>query len=105
MFTKLSREAIVAARSGSGDAAEDDRAWAVTTAPADFEAVYEALSRMGWTLELSDVPANPQVIADADPARKIFKHMDKLEELDDVQRVASTFELPDALMAELSSLV
>jgi len=98
----------VAMEAGAEDVVDEGDAWEVSMAPADFEAVYEALSKTGWTLEsseLSDVPSNMQVIEDPDTAKKILKLMDKLEDLDDVQRVSSNFELPDALMAELSSLV
>lgn len=98
----------VALEAGAEDVVDQGDAWEVTTAPADFEAVYEALQKTGWTIErseLADVPSNMQVIEDPDTAKKILKLMDKLEDLDDVQRVSSNFELPDALMAELSSLV
>lgn len=98
----------MALEAGAEDVVDQGDAWEVSTAPADFEAVYEALVKTGWTIErseLADVPSNMQLVDVADTAKKILKLMDKLEDLDDVQRVSSNFELPDALMAELSSLV
>ena len=38
----------------------------------------------------------------ADGAPKVLRLVEALEDLDDVQRVSSNFEIPDALMAELS---
>jgi YebC/PmpR family DNA-binding regulatory protein len=97
----------VALEAGAQDLVDHGDAWEVLTEPADFEAVFGALSQTGWPIEsseLSDVPSTMQVIDDPDVARKLVKLMGKLEDLDDVQRVSSNFEIPDALMAELTAI-
>lgn len=105
---RLSEDEVlnVALEAGAQDVIDQDDAWEVLTAPEDFEAVYEALQRTGWTIEsseLSDVPSTMQVIEDLDTAKKLVKLMSKLDDLDDVQRVSSNFEIPDALMTELAA--
>ena len=38
---------------------------------------------------------------DADNARKVLKLMERLDDHDDVQSVASNFNIPDEVMAEI----
>lgn len=104
----LSEEDVldVVLEAGAQDVIDQEDAWEVLTAPSDFEAVYEALQGTGWTIEsaeLSDVPSTMQVIDDLDTAKKLVKLMSKLDDLDDVQRVASNFEIPDALMTAMAA--
>lgn len=84
MFTKLSREVIGAARSGGADPAANFR-------------LRQAIDKA------SGVPDDNIKRAVAKGAG--LDSGDQLEDLCDVQRVSSNFELPDALMAELSSMV
>jgi YebC/PmpR family DNA-binding regulatory protein len=67
----------------------------VLTAPADFEAVRDALAKAGLTPELAEVtmrPETPIVLAGEDGARQ-QKLLDVLEDLDDVQAVYSNAEI------------
>ena len=96
----------VVLEAGAQDVIDQDDAWEILTAPEDFEAVFDALQKTGWPIEsseLADVASTLQVIDDAETAKKVLRLLGKLDELDDVQRVSANFEIPEALMAELSA--
>jgi YebC/PmpR family DNA-binding regulatory protein len=80
----------VALEAGAEDVvSDDDGAIEVLTAPADFEAVKNALEAAGLTPDLSEVTMraeNPIDLAGDDAAR-MQKLLDVLEDLDDVQEV------------------
>jgi len=61
----------------------------VTTAPADFEKVLEALTKAGIATEMAEISLIPQVrvTPDKETAEKIMNLIDHLEENDDVQNV------------------
>jgi YebC/PmpR family DNA-binding regulatory protein len=61
----------------------------VTTAPADFEKVLEAINKAGLATEMAEVSLIPQsrVAPDKETAEKIMNLIDRLEENDDVQNV------------------
>ena len=50
----------------------------------------------------SGIIAKSTVEVSADDARKNFKLIDALEELDDVQRVTANFEVPPEVFAEIA---
>ncbi len=52
------------------------------------------------TAEITRLPKNT-VDLDADNARKVLKLMERLDDHDDVQNVASNFNIPDEVMAEI----
>ncbi len=68
---------------------DDDGAVEVLTAPADFEAVRNALETAGLTPAVAEVTMRPEntIDLDADGAAKMQKLLDALEDLDDVQEV------------------
>ncbi len=73
----------------------DDGSIEVLTAPADFEAVKEALEGKGLKPEIAEVTMraeNPIALA-GDDAAKMQKLLDVLEDLDDVQEVYHNAEL------------
>ena len=59
-----------------------------------FESDYEIIKA-----ELTRIPKN--TIAADDVAEKLFKLIDKLEDLDDVQKVYANFEISDETMERL----
>ena len=74
----------------------------VTTAPATFHAVQDALRARKLELdsaELAMVPRNTVRVEGAD-AERILRLMEVLEELDDVSRVSSNFDIDAAQLAE-----
>lgn len=75
---------------------DDDGAIEVLTAPAEFEAVKNALAQAGFTPEVADVtmrPENTVAMADDDTTARMQRLIDALEDLDDVQDVYHNAEL------------
>ena len=69
----------------------------VTTSPADFGTVLEAMQAAGFEQDSADVSriADQTVALDKEKARKVMNIVERLEDLDDVQSVATNLELPD----------
>ena len=80
----------VALEAGADDVVtDDDGAIEVRTAPAEFEAVKNALVAAGLTPDAADVTMRPDVTIEltGDDAARMQKLLDILEDLDDVQDV------------------
>ena len=80
----------VALEAGAEDVvADDDGAVEVITAPADFEAVKNALEAAGLKPEVAEVTMRPEntIELTGEDAAKMQKLLDVLEDLDDVQDV------------------
>ncbi|MDP2370703.1 YebC/PmpR family DNA-binding transcriptional regulator [Rhodoferax sp.] len=80
----------VALEAGAEDViTDDDGAIEVTTAPADFEAVKQALDAAGLRPEVSEVTMRAENTIDLseDDAARMQKLLDVIEDLDDVQAV------------------
>jgi YebC/PmpR family DNA-binding regulatory protein len=86
----------VALEAGAEDViADDDGAIEVLTAPADFEAVKNALEAAGLKPELAEVTmrAENSIELAGDDAARMQKLLDVIEDLDDVQDVYHNAEL------------
>jgi YebC/PmpR family DNA-binding regulatory protein len=84
---------------------EGDDYWEIVTDVAHFRALKEQLSEAGIepeSAELSMVPKNT-VRLERDNARKVFRLVEALEDLDDVHDVYANFDVPDEIMEELAS--
>jgi YebC/PmpR family DNA-binding regulatory protein len=91
-----------ALESGAEDFIREGDQYLVTTTPALFHSVQDALKAGGLTLEsaeLAMVPRNTVRVEGAD-AERIVRLMDVLEELDDVSKVFSNFDVDAAQLAE-----
>ncbi len=96
--TSEDRVMEVALESGAEDVITDDEGGIeVLTAPADFEAVRDALVAAGLTAEMAEVTmrAENAVGLAGDDAQRMQKLLDALEDLDDVQEVYHNAELAD----------
>lgn len=74
----------------------------MTTSPPAFHAVQDALRSHGITIdsaELAMVPKNTVKVEGAD-AERILKLVESLEELEDVSKVFSNFDIDAAQLAE-----
>jgi YebC/PmpR family DNA-binding regulatory protein len=88
---------------GAEDVAREDERFLVTTSPADFHAVQTALKGNGVSVgesELAMVPKNTVQVAGKD-AESLFKLLETIEELDDVQKVWANFDIDVAEMAKV----
>lgn len=97
--------ALTGIDAGAVDFSVEDDMVEITTAPADLEAVRKALLDAGYEVtsaELSLVPRTPMHIDGAEAAQ-VLRLLDRLEELDDVQRVYSNAEFPDEVLAAYSA--
>ena len=75
----------------------------VLTAPDDFVAVKDALIAAGHTPESAEVTmrADTSTAVDLDGAQTMLRLLDMLEDLDDVQKVYSNADIPEAILAQL----
>ncbi|MFW6340939.1 MAG: YebC/PmpR family DNA-binding transcriptional regulator, partial [Wenzhouxiangella sp.] len=75
---------------------DDDGSVEVLTAPEDFEAVRNAVSRAGLEYAEAEVTqrATTLVEVDIDTGRTLLKFLDMLEDLDDTQDVWSNADIP-----------
>ena len=88
--------------SGAEDFTRDGDQYVVTTTPAAFHAVQDALKAKGIAIEsaeLAMVPKNTVKLEGAD-AEKLIQLLDALEELDDTSKVFSNFDIDSAQLAE-----
>jgi YebC/PmpR family DNA-binding regulatory protein len=91
-----------ALEAGAEDFAREGEQYVVTTAPAAFHAVQDALRTRGFapeSAELAMVPRNTVKVEGAD-AERILRLVEVLEELDDVSKVFSNFDIDAAQLAE-----
>ncbi|MBE5969486.1 MAG: YebC/PmpR family DNA-binding transcriptional regulator [Lachnospiraceae bacterium] len=81
---------MMALDAGAEDFNEEDDSFEITTAPADFSAVREALEKEGIAMASAEVSMIPQTYVDLtseDDQKKLTKILDLLDEDDDVQEV------------------
>jgi YebC/PmpR family DNA-binding regulatory protein len=96
-------EALEAALdAGAQDFTKDGDQYLVSTLPGDFHAVQDALKAKHYRIEsaeLAMVPKNTVKVEGADAAR-LLRLMEVVEELDDVSKVFSNFDIDAATLAE-----
>jgi transcriptional/translational regulatory protein YebC/TACO1 len=91
-----------ALEAGAEDVAREGDQYVVTTTPATFHAVQDALRGRGLAIEsaeLAMMPKNTVKVEGAD-AERILRLVEVLEELDDVSKVFSNFDIDAAQLAE-----
>jgi YebC/PmpR family DNA-binding regulatory protein len=87
---------------GAEDVALSDGVIEVTTDPADFEAVVNALTEKNFesmSAEISMIP-DAETELDNEATAKVLRMIDRLEENDDVQNVYSNLAIPEGYDAE-----
>ena len=88
---------MAALEAGAEDIEANDGVYEITTDPAEFSQVREALEGMGYTFasaEITMIP-NTTTAVDADTAKSIYNILDMLDDNDDVQNVYHNADLPD----------
>ncbi len=96
---------MVAADAGADDVQQEEDVYAVYTPREELAAVANALTKAGFKVlerELIWVPQN-EVELETSQAMSVMSLIEKLEELDDVERVASNLAITDSLAAALSA--
>ena len=88
---------------GAEDVQREDERFLISTSPSDFHAVQSALKAKGIAVaeaELAMVPKNTVQIAGKD-AESLFKLIETIEDLDDVQKVWANFDIDVAELAKV----
>ena len=94
----------LALEAGAEDFRREDDVYVVTTDPASFHAVQAALEAkrvIPTESELAMVPRNTVAVSGKESIESLFKLIEALEELDDVQRVWANFDIDDAELDDL----
>jgi transcriptional/translational regulatory protein YebC/TACO1 len=103
--SKIGEEKIMesALEAGAEDVAGSEGAWEITTEPAEFLKVKDALAAAGiepLSAEVTMIPQN-SVDCDAAMAAKVLKLVDAVEDNDDVQKVFHNADIAEDVMASL----
>lgn len=104
--TQQDEDAVLelALEAGAEDFRREDDVFVVTTDPASFHAVKTALEAKGIVAtesELAMVPKNTVQVSGKENVESLFKLIEALEDLDDVQKVWANFDIDDAELANL----
>ncbi|WP_101524613.1 MULTISPECIES: YebC/PmpR family DNA-binding transcriptional regulator [Nocardioides] len=88
---------------GAEDVNDLDESFQVQSEATDVVQVRTALQAAGIDYDSADVEfvASLEIPVDAEAAPKVFKLVDALEDLDDVQNVFTNVDVPDEVLAEL----
>jgi YebC/PmpR family DNA-binding regulatory protein len=101
--TRVSEDKLmeIALAAGAEDVAEVGGAWQVTCAPAEYLALKEAIESTGLAPDSAQLTFVPHltVPCDAVMGAKVLRLLDALEENDDVQKVYSNADIPEAVLA------
>lgn len=93
--------ALAAVDAGAEDFENDDGVLSVYTRPEDLEDVRKALEGQGVSVAASEIERVPTttIRLDEKEAASTLRLLEKLEDLDDVQRVYSNADFPDSVLA------
>ncbi len=94
-----------ALEAGAGDVVSGDDGHEITCAPEDLSSVRDALEQRFGAAEAAALDWKPltTVAVDEETAASLFKLLDVLDDNEDVQRIASNFEVADDVMERLSA--
>jgi YebC/PmpR family DNA-binding regulatory protein len=99
-FDKLFEAALEA---GADDVSDEEGQIEVTTDPAAFIEVREALEKAGFKHESAEVTMIPQTMVklEGKQAESMLKMMERLEDNDDVQNVYANFDISEEEMEKM----
>ncbi len=90
---------------GATDMRQIEKAFEITTAPAEMDTVRDALQRAGVPVLEGQVSFVPQstVRVEGKDATAVVRLVEALEELDDVQSVYANYDIPDEVLEAISA--
>jgi YebC/PmpR family DNA-binding regulatory protein len=93
----------LALEAGADDLRDSESSWEISTAPADFRSVSQALESAGVPVFSAEITMVPQttIPVEGGEARAVLGLIEALEDLDDVQAVYANFDISEELMASL----
>ncbi len=86
------------------DVVDDGEGFRILSDPSSVVAIRTAVQAAGYDYESAEVefvPSFEQEVVDVEQARRLFRLLDALEDLDDVQNVYSNDDVPDAVSEQL----
>jgi YebC/PmpR family DNA-binding regulatory protein len=94
----------LALEAGAEDLVDAESTWEITTDPSAFVAVRDAIGSASIPMLSAELTMLPQstVPVEGGQARQVLALLEALEELDDVLNVYANFDIPEAVMAELT---
>ncbi len=105
--TKMGEDEVLAAAldAGATDMKQVEKAFEITTAPGEMDAVREALGRSRAPVLQAEVTFVPQstVRVEGKDAPGVLRLIEALEELDDVQAVYANYDIPDEVIEAISA--
>jgi YebC/PmpR family DNA-binding regulatory protein len=98
---------LAAIEAGAEDIQVDGASVEVSTAPADFERVRQALEAAGVSIENAELTMQPKQTVEVgeDRATAVLRLLEALEEDDDVQQVYANFDIPADVLERISANV
>jgi transcriptional/translational regulatory protein YebC/TACO1 len=104
---KISEDDLLdkALEAGATDMRRVEKAFEITTAPAQMDEVRDALARARVPITEAQVTYVPQstVRVEGKDATSVVKLIEALEELDDVQSVYANYDIPDEVLEAISA--
>jgi YebC/PmpR family DNA-binding regulatory protein len=95
----------IALEAGAEDVADDPEAGCieVTSEPADFGAVQQAIEAAGLEPQVGEITWIPEntIAVDGEAAEKLLNLIERLEDLDDVQNVYANYDISDEEMERI----
>jgi YebC/PmpR family DNA-binding regulatory protein len=90
---------------GATDMRRTEKVFEITTAPAEMDAVRDALIKASVPILEAQVTYVPQstVRVEAPTAASVMRLIEALEELDDVQHVYANYDIPDEVLEAISA--
>jgi YebC/PmpR family DNA-binding regulatory protein len=90
---------------GATDMRRTEKVFEITTAPAEMDAVRDALARAGVPILEAQVTYVPQstVRVEGPTATSVVRLIEALEDLDDVQHVYANYDIPDEVLEAISA--
>jgi YebC/PmpR family DNA-binding regulatory protein len=95
---------IIAIDAGAEDLTRDENVWEIVTAPADLQAVREALEEAGVQTQSADLTMRPQSrvgVAEGQVTR-VLRLLEELEDQDDVSAVYANFDIDAATLERMA---
>ena len=90
---------------GATDMRRAEKVFEITTAPAEMDAVRDALAKAGVPILEAQVTYVPQstVRVEGPTATSVVRLIEALEDLDDVQHVYANYDIPDEVLEAISA--
>jgi transcriptional/translational regulatory protein YebC/TACO1 len=89
---------------GAEDIVLLDDNFEIFTQTTNFHVCLRAVEKLGYTCENAELTKIPKSTINADDfAEKLMKLIDNLEDLDDVQKVYSNYEISDEVMERITA--